>query len=204
MQAFCCCTYVSRCRVAQGVDSCWRCATAGLTHAPGPGLLSRLLFCTTVHITLTFLRQAWLPKVVVVLGISLAIWTVLLFPLDVANRSSCKVTRSAEKAGHAEACGTDVLIAPALNLATVSKTIQHMSYSVPSPFSIHLPHQAGIATHCTLAIPTYGLWYACYIAIMVMVAVVIPFTMFYYEADSETCVLLYASYTSVSRANFAE
>ena len=35
--------------------------------------------------------QAWLPKIVVVLGISLAIWTVLLFPLDVANRSSCKV-----------------------------------------------------------------------------------------------------------------
>ena len=28
------------------------------------------------------------------LGISLAIWTVLLFPLDVANRSSCKVTCS--------------------------------------------------------------------------------------------------------------
>ena len=52
-----------------------------------------------------------------------------------------------------------------------------------------LSRQAGIATHCNLAIPTYGLWYACYIAIMVMVAVVIPFTMFYYEADSETCVL---------------
>lgn len=49
--------------------------------------------------------------------------------------------------------------------------------------------QAGIATNCTLAIPTYGLWYACYITIMIMVAVVIPFTMFYYEADSETCVM---------------
>jgi hypothetical protein len=47
--------------------------------------------------------------------------------------------------------------------------------------------QTGVATHCTLAIPTYGLWYACYIAIMVMVGLVIPFTIFYYEADSETC-----------------
>ena len=33
--------------------------------------------------------QAWFPKIVIVLGISLAIWTVLLFPLDVANRKTC-------------------------------------------------------------------------------------------------------------------
>ena len=33
--------------------------------------------------------QAWFPKIVVVFGISLAIWTVLLFPLDVANRKTC-------------------------------------------------------------------------------------------------------------------
>ena len=53
----------------------------------------------------------------------------------------------------------------------------------------HATRQTGVATHCTLAIPTYGLWYACYIAIMVMVGLVIPFTIFYYEADSETCAL---------------
>ena len=34
-------------------------------------------------------NQAWFPKGVVILGISLAIWTVLLFPLDVANRQAC-------------------------------------------------------------------------------------------------------------------
>lgn len=79
-------------------------------------------------------NQAWIPKFVVVLGISLAIWTVLLFPLDVGNRAACK---------------------------------------------------AGIATHCSLAIPTHELWYACYIGIMVMVVVLIPFSIFYYEADSE-------------------
>ena len=34
-------------------------------------------------------NQAWIPKIVVVFGISLAIWTVLLFPLDIANRKTC-------------------------------------------------------------------------------------------------------------------
>lgn len=29
--------------------------------------------------------QAWIPKLVVLLGFAVAIWTVLLFPLDVAN-----------------------------------------------------------------------------------------------------------------------
>ncbi|BDA43033.1 LIMR family protein At3g08930 [Coccomyxa sp. Obi] len=34
-------------------------------------------------------NQAWFPKVVVITGITLAIWTVLLFPLDAANRKAC-------------------------------------------------------------------------------------------------------------------
>ena len=34
-------------------------------------------------------NQAWFPKIVVIFGISLAIWTVLLFPLDVANTEAC-------------------------------------------------------------------------------------------------------------------
>ena len=79
-------------------------------------------------------NQAWLPKGVVILGVSLAIWTVLLFPLDVGNRAACK---------------------------------------------------AGIASHCSFAIPTLQLWYACYIGILVMVTIVIPFAIFYYEADSD-------------------
>ena len=36
-------------------------------------------------------NQAWLPKIVVVTGLSLAIYTVLLFPLDVANSESCSL-----------------------------------------------------------------------------------------------------------------
>ena len=81
-------------------------------------------------------NQAWLPKAVVIFGIALALWTVLLFPLDVGNRAACK---------------------------------------------------QGIVSHCTLAIPTHALWYACYIGIVAMVAVIIPFSLFYYEADSELC-----------------
>lgn len=34
-------------------------------------------------------NQAWVPKAVVVFGLWLAMATVLLFPLDVANRSAC-------------------------------------------------------------------------------------------------------------------
>lgn len=34
-------------------------------------------------------NQAWIPKLVVLLGFSVAIWTVLLFPLDVANQDAC-------------------------------------------------------------------------------------------------------------------
>ncbi|KAI3435533.1 hypothetical protein D9Q98_001598 [Chlorella vulgaris] len=34
-------------------------------------------------------NQAWLPKLVVLLGFSVAFWTILLFPLDVANQQAC-------------------------------------------------------------------------------------------------------------------
>eukprot|EP00803_Ostreobium_quekettii_P000894 evm.model.scf_53EXC.4 EVM.evm.TU.scf_53EXC.4 scf_53EXC:42051-48167(+) len=35
-------------------------------------------------------NQAWLPKAVVLVGVSLAVISVLMFPLDVANRGSCR------------------------------------------------------------------------------------------------------------------
>ena len=81
------------------------------------------------------LLQAWFPKAVVVLGITLAIWAVLLFPLDTANRHAC-------------------------------------SSNVP-------------ASYCTFTIPAMQLWYSCFIANAILTFVVIPFAMFYYEADSE-------------------
>lgn len=34
-------------------------------------------------------NQAWFPKAVVIIGITLAIWTVLLFPLDAGRQALC-------------------------------------------------------------------------------------------------------------------
>ena len=49
--------------------------------ALGVGLYLLIIYCHPED-----RNQAWFPKAVVVFGIALAIWTVLLFPLDVANR----------------------------------------------------------------------------------------------------------------------
>ena len=108
-------------------------------------------------------NQAWFPKLVVscllvtlsrflvqlvctvsfmaqvLTGITLAIWTVLLFPLDIANRHSCS---------------------PDLE-----------------------------ASYCTFAIPSKTLWYILYIVNACLVFGVIPFAIFYYEADSDVYVL---------------
>ena len=80
-------------------------------------------------------NQAWFPKIVVLTGMTIAIWTVLLFPLDIANRESCSSNLAAE--------------------------------------------------YCTFAIPSKLLWYILYIVNASFVFGLIPFTMFYYEADSE-------------------
>lgn len=43
------------------------------------------------------------------------------------------------------------------------------------------------AAYCTFTLPTYQLWLACFIANAILTFVVIPFAIFYYEADSESC-----------------
>lgn len=80
-------------------------------------------------------NQAWFPKIVVLLGLCIAIWTVLLFPLDVANSQSCDLT---------------------------------------VPWS-----------SCSFTMPMEALWYAVYIGNIVVVFALVPFAMFFYEADSE-------------------
>ena len=80
-------------------------------------------------------NQAWLPKLVVLLGFTVAIWTVLLFPLDVANSAACTL-------------------------------------SIP-------------LSSCDYTLPMTALWYAVYIAAMVLVFVAIPVTLFYSEGDSD-------------------
>ncbi|GFR51273.1 hypothetical protein Agub_g13581 [Astrephomene gubernaculifera] len=83
-------------------------------------------------------NQAWIPKIIVVFSMSLAIWTVLMFPLDVANTQACSASIS------------------------------------PSA--------------CKYTLPMTQLWYAVFIANLVLVFVILPFTLFMYEADSDyTC-----------------
>jgi LMBR1 domain-containing protein 1 len=80
-------------------------------------------------------NQAWVPKIVFVAGLWLAMATVLLFPLDVANRAACAF-------GVAESA-------------------------------------------CVFTLPMRQIWFGAFIANLVLTFAVIPFTMFYWEADSD-------------------
>lgn len=80
-------------------------------------------------------NQAWLPKLVVLLGLSLCTWSVLLLPLDIANRAACD--------------------------------------------------DGVVASACELTLPMRELWFAVYVLMAAWVGAVVPFCLFYYEADSE-------------------
>jgi LMBR1 domain-containing protein 1 len=80
-------------------------------------------------------NQAWFPKGVVLFGFALALITVLLFPLDVANTASC---------------------------------------------DLDIP-----LSSCEYTFPMDILWQVAYILNMVIVFVMVPFALFYYEADSD-------------------
>lgn len=80
-------------------------------------------------------NQAWFPKIVVVFSLWLAICSVLMFPLDVANNAACSTS-----------------ISP---------------------------------TSCTYTLPMAQLWMAVFIANIVLAFAIIPFTLFFYEADSD-------------------
>lgn len=101
-----------------------------------------LIAAVTLYLMSAFLHpedrmQAWFPKIVVACSIFVAITTVLMFPLDVANR---------------KACDPRILF-----------------------------------TDCDYTLPMEEMWYGIYIANVVLVYLVTPFALFYYEADSELC-----------------
>lgn len=103
-------------------------------------VLAVVLLVGNVYILITYqhpddANQAWFPKIVVVFGLWLAMVTVLLFPLDVANRAACRF---------------DVVLSA-----------------------------------CELTLPMKELWYATFITSLVLVWFFIPFTMFFYEGDSD-------------------
>uniref|UniRef100_A0A8R7V012 LIMR family protein n=1 Tax=Triticum urartu TaxID=4572 RepID=A0A8R7V012_TRIUA len=83
-------------------------------------------------------NQAWFPKLVVVLGITVAVLSILMLPADVANRQACK--------------------------------------------------RAVYSGACALTLPMKTLWLVVYIIDAVLVFLVIPFAMFYYEGDRDKSV----------------
>lgn len=80
-------------------------------------------------------NQAYFPKVLVVLGLSVAEISILMLPADVANKHACK----------------------------------HSIWNGA----------------CNYTLPMKQLWYAVYIIDAVLVFLVIPFAIFYYEGDQE-------------------
>ncbi|XP_042416409.1 LIMR family protein Os06g0128200-like [Zingiber officinale] len=83
-------------------------------------------------------NQAYFPKMVVVLGLSVAAISILMLPADVANRHAC----------------------------------QHAIYNGA----------------CSLTLPMKSLWLTVYIVDAVLVFLVIPFAMFYYEGDLDKTI----------------
>jgi LMBR1 domain-containing protein 1 len=80
-------------------------------------------------------NTAWVPKLIVLLGMCVAVWSVLLFPLDVANTQACA---------------------------------QNVSPSA-----------------CSYTLPMHAIWYGIFIGNLVLTFIVMPFTLFFYEADSD-------------------
>lgn len=81
-------------------------------------------------------NQAKFPKLVVVTGLTMAVLSILLLPLDVANRAACA--------------------------------------------------ESIIESACSYTLPMTELWYAMYMTMFAYIFVLIPWTLFYYEQDSET------------------
>lgn len=99
-----------------------------------------LVFIANLYVLVNFQHaedrnQAYLPKVIVVTGLSIAIFQVLMFPLDVSNRSACS--------------------------------------------------QNVVASACDFTLPMEQLWHFVHMTTALYVFIVIPFAMFFYEADSE-------------------
>jgi LMBR1 domain-containing protein 1 len=99
-------------------------------------------------------RGAWLPKIVVVLSVWISGATVLLFPLDVANRAACAsgLLPFSAAAARGEAGGDA---------------------------------GSGGGSSCRLTLPMRQMWHAAFFTLLGLAYLVCPFTLFFYEGDSE-------------------
>lgn len=106
-------------------------------------VLCVIVFIFNVYLLINYqhpddVNQAYFPKFVVVLGLSVAAISILMLPADVANRQACR--------------------------------------------------RAIYNGACQLTLPMKELWLAVYIIDAVLVFLVIPFAMFYYEGDQDKTV----------------
>lgn len=127
-------------------------------------------------------NQAWFPKGVVILGLSLAIDTVLMFPL---------VRRRQRVAQHLQLVVTVAVAAGRAGARVPLPASRPCGPSVVPPCLVQdvankAACSSGISpSACSYTLPMYTLWQAAFIANLVMVFAFIPFTLFFYEADSD-------------------
>lgn len=103
-------------------------------------VVSVLVLLVSVYLLINYqhpddANQAYFPKLVVVLGLTVAVLSILMLPADVANRQACS--------------------------------------------------KAVYSGACNLTLPMKTLWLVVYIVDAVLVFLVIPFAMFYYEGDQD-------------------
>jgi LMBR1 domain-containing protein 1 len=103
-------------------------------------VVSMLVLLVSVYLLVNYqhpddANQAYFPKFVVVLGITVAVLSILMLPADVANRQACR------------------------------KAVYNGA--------------------CSLTLPMKTLWLVVYIVDAVLVFLVIPFAMFFYEGDQD-------------------
>ena len=142
-------------------------------YAPTPHVLARFLIFITVVVTVAMLvgnvyvlafyahpedrNQAWFPKIVVLLGLTLAFLSVLMLPLDRANRNACDQ----------------------------SKIVSACTFTLPMT-ELWCAQSACVA-RCALNVWAPHRTYV-YMTMICFICFVIPFTLFFYEADSDKCV----------------
>lgn len=137
-------------------------------------------------------NQAWFPKIVVVFGLTIAVCSVLMFPL-VSSRCCgsctgrmqimpCWSTMQAHTRLHASTECPRHLTQTTACCSNRPKRLTMCLQDVANKAACSL----GVSpSACKYTLPMYQLWLAVFVGNLVLVFAIIPFTLFFYEADSD-------------------